>query len=108
MVANWVFKLCKNHPKEELKLQKKIEKKLLGVHQNRSIFATLLNKEHTGLSRGVMVAQEILVLSVWVRILAGQQYHIQRKAKSCKLNDLQLFFVYNQFLLSFFQGDKQK
>ncbi len=36
-------------------------------------FAPLFKREHKGLSYGVMVAQQVLVLFVLVRIRVGQQ-----------------------------------
>lgn len=44
-----------------------------------SIFAPLFNRKHISLDYGVMVAQQVLVLFVQVRILVVQQFSIRNK-----------------------------
>ena len=46
--------------------------KYLGFSAKSYIFASLFNRKHKGLSYGVMVAQQVLVLFVLVRIQVGQ------------------------------------
>ena len=44
-----------------------------------SIFAPLFNRKHISLDYGVMVAQQVLVLFVQVRILVVQQFSIRNE-----------------------------
>ena len=46
--------------------------KYLSFSQKSYTFASLFNRKHRGLSYGVMVAQQVLVLFVLVRIQVGQ------------------------------------
>ena len=45
----------------------------LHISEHTSIFAPLFNRKHICLDYGVMVAQQVLVLFVQVRILVVQQ-----------------------------------
>ena len=47
-----------------------------------SIFAPLFNRKHISLDYGVMVAQQVLVLFVQVRILVVQQFSIRNETKA--------------------------
>ena len=52
--------------------------KYLEVCLQTSIFAPLVNRKHISLDYGVMVAQQVLVLFVQVRILVVQQRSPER------------------------------
>ncbi len=66
--------------------------KYLEVCLQTSIFAPLFNRKHICLDYGVMVAQQVLVLFVQVRILV-----VQRK-KSQKNISFETFFVFESYV----------
>ncbi len=68
--------------------------KYLEVCLQTSIFAPLFNGKHISLDYGVMVAQQVLVLFVQVRILVVQQ----KKPRKISLSGLFLFSMVVKFL----------
>ena len=63
--------------------------KYLEVCLQTSIFAPLFNRKHISLDYGVMVAQQVLVLFVQVRILV-----VQQRRKVCRNTRCAFFFFH--------------
>ena len=67
--------------------------KYLEVCLQTSIFAPLFNRKHISLDYGVMVAQQVLVLFVQVRILVVQQSNSLEDTKPRTIFTFAGFFV---------------